>query len=121
MTVRTCPEQMMASGRKSTPELRDSVAGRFRALGQPAHLHVLHAPRGGGTTVAEFTEEAGLGQADVSRHMQMPHGPGLVTRRGDGLHIHYALADEDVFRPCDIVCGRLEAETSARRKVLTAR
>ena len=35
--------------------------------------------------------------------------------------MYYGLAGEDVFRLCDIMCGRLEAEAQSRRKVLAGR
>jgi len=107
--------------RTLTPALLGIVAGRFKALGEPARLQILDTLRAGEATVTEIVEATGLGQANASKHLQLLHGLGFVTRRRDGLHIHYRLADDDVFTLCDIMCGRLEAETSARRKVLDAR
>lgn len=106
---------------KLTPEMLDVVAGRFKALGEPVRLRILSALRDGEATVSGIIEETGLGQANVSKHLQLLHGLGFVTRRRDGLYIHYRLADRDVFRLCDLMCGRLEAETSARKKVFAAR
>ena len=34
-----------------------------------------------------------LGQANVSKHLQLLHAMGFVTRRRDGLFVHYSLAD----------------------------
>ena len=42
---------------------------------------------------------------------------GFVARRKEGLYVHFSLADEDVFRLCDIVCGRLAAEAVARGRM----
>ncbi|HEU5039287.1 MAG TPA: hypothetical protein VFT84_00600 [Gemmatimonadales bacterium] len=42
-----------------------------------------------------------------------------MSRRKDGLFTRYRLADRDVLRVCEIMCGRLEAETKARRRLLT--
>jgi hypothetical protein len=33
-----------------------------------------------------------------------------VARRKEGLHVFYRLRDEDVFRICDILCGRIESD-----------
>jgi DNA-binding transcriptional ArsR family regulator len=104
-----------------TPEKIDLVAERFRALGEPARLHVMNALRAGERTVGELAEETGLGTANLSKHLQLLHALGFVTRRKEGLFVHYALAGDDVFRLCDIMCGRLEEEAVARRKVLATR
>lgn len=101
-----------------TPELLALVAARFKALAEPARLEILNALRAGERTVGELVEETGLGQANVSKHLQLLFGLGFVNRRKDGLYVYYGLADKTVFQLCDIMCGRIEAETRARRKLL---
>jgi DNA-binding transcriptional ArsR family regulator len=107
--------------RKLTPELMGIMAERFKALGEVARLQILDALRGGEMAVSELVEATELGQANVSKHLGLLHQLGFVRRRKEGLFVYYSLADRDVFRLCDIMCGRLEAESSARRKVLTGR
>lgn len=111
----------MASKRPLTPELLTLVAGRFKALAEPARLLILNALRQGDASVTEIIEETGLGQANASKHLQMLHALGFVSRRRDGLRMVYGLADPDVFKLCDIVCGRIEHEHTARKKVLSGR
>jgi DNA-binding transcriptional ArsR family regulator len=106
--------------RKLTPELMGVMAERFKALGELARLQILDALRGGEMTVSELVEATELGQANVSKHLGLLHQLGFVRRRKEGLFVFYRLADRDVFRLCDIMCGRLEAESSARRKLLTS-
>jgi ArsR family transcriptional regulator len=104
-----------------TPELIDLVAARFRALGEPARLHNMNALRSGERTVGELVEQTGLGTANVSKHLQLLNSAGFVTRRKDGLYVYYALAGDDVFQLCDLMCGRLEAESVSRRRVFAKR
>ena len=102
-----------------TPEKIDLVAERFRVLAEPTRLHLMNALRRGERTVGELVAATGLGTANVSKHLQVLHAAGFVVRRKAGLHVHYALADDDVFRLCDIMCGRLAAQTERRRRALT--
>lgn len=106
---------------KLTPELLHIIAERFKAIGEPARLQILNTLREGERTVTELVDETGLGQGNVSKHLQMLHTLGFVTRRKEGLHVYYAVADRSVYKLCDIMCGRLEAETSARRRILAGR
>ena len=101
-----------------TPELMALVAERVKARAEPARLQILNELRGGELTVGELVEATGLGQANVSKHLQLLHTMHFVSRRKDGLFVYYALADKTVFQLCDLMCGRLEAEAKARRKVL---
>lgn len=106
--------------RPLAPELIPLIAERFKALAEPARLTVLDTLRGGEKTVTELVEETGLGQANVSKHLAVLHAARFVERRKEGLFVRYRLADRDVFRLCDIMCGRLEAETAARSRTLRA-
>ena len=103
-----------------TPEVLTLVADRFKALAEPARLDILNKLRDQELTVSDLVERTGLGQANVSKHLQLLHSLGFVGRRKDGLFVYYCLADKQVFQLCDIMCGRLEAELKTRRKVLAA-
>jgi len=103
-----------------TPDLMALIAERFRALAEPARLQILNALRGGERTVSQLVEETGLGQANVSKHLQVLHSMGFIARRKEGLFVYCSLIDKDVFRLCEIMCGRLEAEVKSRRRLLTA-
>lgn len=101
-----------------TPEVLVMIAERFKALAEPARLQILNCLRSGEMTVTELVEETGLGQANVSKHLQVLHTMGFVGRRKEGLFVFYNLADRNVFQLCDVMCGRLESEMKARSKLL---
>lgn len=100
------------------PDTLALVAQRFRALAEPARLQILQQLRAGERTVTELVEATGLGQANLSKHLQVLLAAGFVGRRKAGLHTWYRLADQDVFRVCDIMCGRLASETRHRHRLL---
>lgn len=99
---------------RMTPDLLAAIADRFKVLGEPARLHILQTLRGRERTVTDLVEDTGMGQANVSKHLQLLHGLGFVDRRKSGLHVYYGLADADVFQLCDLMCGRIVRETDAR-------
>lgn len=104
-----------------TPDTIELVAERFRALGEPARLHLMNALRGGERTVGELVDLTDLTIANVSKHLRILHAAGFVTRRKDGLYVYYGLAGNDVFRLCDIMCGRIETEAERRRVTFARR
>lgn len=110
-----------SAGKPLTPELTELVAERFKALGEPARLQILQTLRTGEQTVSELVETTGLGQANVSKHLQMLHGLGFVERRKEGLYVHYRLAGDDIFLMCDLMCGRIEDEASRTQELLKGR
>jgi len=103
-----------------SPALMNELAERFKALGEPARLQLLMALRGGEKSVSELVGTTGLGQANVSKHLQQLHACGYVRRRKAGTFAYYAIASDDVFLLCDVMCGRIEVEQRERRAALRA-
>jgi DNA-binding transcriptional ArsR family regulator len=104
-----------------SPDLMALVAERFKALGEPARLRILSELRTGEATVSDLIDATGMGQANVSKHLQLLHTLGFVERRKEGLHVFYSLADKTVFQLCDMMCGRLAQETRDRRRIVAGR
>ncbi|MGA7670618.1 MAG: metalloregulator ArsR/SmtB family transcription factor [Nitrolancea sp.] len=109
----------MVNLRDASPELLQLVASRFSALGDPARIRILYALREGERTVSELIEETGFRQAKVSKHLQLLHRDRFVERRKQGLNVYYRIADPEVFRLCDLICGRLQLD--AERMTHTVR
>jgi DNA-binding transcriptional ArsR family regulator len=102
-----------------TPALLERIAERFKALSEPGRLHVLSILRGGEHSVTELGEETGLGQANLSKHLQVLHRSGFVSRRREGMLVKYSLAGDDVLRLCDLMCGRIENEIRLETRLVT--
>ena len=94
------------------------IAERFRALGEPARLAILEALREGERTVSDLVEATGQAQANVSRHLAVLHSAGFVARRREGAYVIYAVSGDEVFRLCDLVCGRIERDAEALAKAV---
>lgn len=107
--------------RAPTPQLLELVAGRFRALADPARLAILHKLEQGEMTVTELVENTRLAQGNLSKHLQQLHARGFVARRRDGLFVYYMLADENVLRLCELMCDRLEEDATALQRVVKER
>lgn len=109
------------ANKQMTTELLALVAERFKALGEPARLRLLNELRAGEATVGELVTSTGLGQANISKHLQQLHALGFVSRRKDGLFVYYELADESVFELCDFMCGRISQQVRNRGRIVAGR
>jgi DNA-binding transcriptional ArsR family regulator len=99
------------------PEAIPLIAERFKVLSEPARLEILNALRGGERSVTELVRETGLGQANLSKHLQLLHAHAFVARRKAGVSVYYALA-ESVDDLCDIMTRQLSAQATSRRRAL---
>jgi len=99
--------------RDVSDQLLDRIALRFRALGNPVRLRILHALEKGDLSVGQVQQSAGCSQANASKHLRVLYNVGLVTSRREGTSVYYRLRDEGVLSLCEAVCDSLYASASA--------
>ena len=73
------------------------VAARFHTLGDPSRLKLLIAIKKGEKNVTELVAATGLGQPNVSKHLQLLIEAGIVTRRREVRNVFYRIADRRFF------------------------
>ena len=74
----------------------DRAARLFRALGDAPRLRLLHLLLPGEACVSELVEVSGEKFPTVSQRLRILRTEGLVSRRRDGSHVYYGLADAHV-------------------------
>jgi DNA-binding transcriptional ArsR family regulator len=92
--------------------LADLIAARFRVLSEPTRIRLLDELREGPATVAELTERVGASQQNVSKHLGVLLGAGIVSRAKVGNFSRYEIADPGVFELCEHVCGGLRRQVA---------
>ncbi len=86
----------------------EEVALRFRLLGEPMRLRVLQAVCRKPRTVSEIVEAVGATQANVSKHLLLLAGAGILARQKDGQHVRYGMKDPLALKLCALVHKHLE-------------
>jgi ArsR family transcriptional regulator len=94
------------------------IAHRFRAMGEPMRLRILMLLEQGERTVGDLVDQLDTSQANVSKHLQVLTGCGLLARRKEGLNAFYGIADPRIFDMCEMVCGSLKKHHDTRAKLL---
>jgi DNA-binding transcriptional ArsR family regulator len=87
-----------------TDKMTALIARRFRILGEPFRLRLLQALQEGELTVGDLVAALDGNQPNVSKHLQILHDAGIVSRRREGNSIYYGIADPMIFKLCDLVC-----------------
>jgi DNA-binding transcriptional ArsR family regulator len=102
------------------PDLAELIAGRLRAIAEPARIRLLDRLRDGETTVNELAEAVGASQQNVSKHLSVLAAAGIVARRKDGNRVYYRIADEGVLALCESVCGSIQRQLAALNDLVEA-
>jgi DNA-binding transcriptional ArsR family regulator len=85
----------------------ESVARRFRVLGEPQRLRILQILERTPKNVSDVAQGLGASQPNVSRHLRALFEAGLIKRRRSGTSTVYSVSDPLVFRLCSLVCDSL--------------
>jgi DNA-binding transcriptional ArsR family regulator len=100
--------------------LVELIAQRFRVIGEPMRIKLLDRLRDGSATVGELVEALDASQQNVSKHLGVLHGAGIVSRVKEGTSVRYAIADDTVFALCEQVCGGLRDQLAELDGILSA-
>ncbi len=90
-----------------TDDLLARIAERLKALADPTRLRILHELEGGEICVGDLAERVGGTSANVSKHLGVLRGAGIVRCRREGMNVCYSLSDDNVFDVCRLVCDSL--------------
>ncbi len=88
-------------------EALELIAGRFRSLGEPTRLKILRLLENGEMSVGQLVQRLSASQANVSKHLGVLVGTGLLSRRVQGTSAFYSISDPVVLKICDTVCNSL--------------
>jgi DNA-binding transcriptional ArsR family regulator len=97
-----------------TPELIESIAKRFRALGDPTRIRILHALMEGPSAVGVLAERLAIGQASMSKHLSLLRDDGLLVARRQGTQVVYAIEDPSLTKLCRLVCDGVRRTATNR-------
>jgi DNA-binding transcriptional ArsR family regulator len=98
--------------------LVDVVAQRFRVLGEPLRIRLLDRLRESPASVTELRDAVGASQQNVSKHLGILHGAGMVERRKEGNRAVYEISDPMVFDLCELVCGGVQRQVNELQRIL---
>ncbi|HWL72913.1 MAG TPA: metalloregulator ArsR/SmtB family transcription factor, partial [Burkholderiaceae bacterium] len=89
------------------PELErlfEVVSAYFGLLSEPTRLKILNAICEGELSVTEIVERVESTQTNVSRHLNLMYGKGVLKRRHEGASTFYSIADRNVITLCRTAC-----------------
>ena len=105
---------------KLSPEAIEMVAERFKVLSEPIRLRILNLLRAGEMSVGELTAMCSTTQPNVSKHLRTLTDAGMVRRDQRGNTVFYSIADESIFKLCDLVCDSLGTRLRTRAEIFAS-
>jgi DNA-binding transcriptional ArsR family regulator len=80
----------------------------LKTLASPRRLEILHMLALGPMEVGRLAEAIGASQPNVSQHLAVLRGTGIVEAEREGREVRYRLADPDVMIACNLMRAVLQ-------------
>ena len=90
-----------------TDEELEEIALHFRLLGEPMRLKILQAVCQQPRAVNDIVTAVGATQANVSKHLALLAGAGILSREKDGQCVYYGMKDQLTVKMCELVRAQL--------------
>ncbi len=91
-----------------------------QTLANPTRLEILSLLRDGEKRVNDLTELTGLNQANVSQHLAIMRGKGLLVTRREGTSVYYRIANPKIVRACDLIREVLVEQAAEQAELVGA-
>jgi DNA-binding transcriptional ArsR family regulator len=102
------------------PEVLELVAERFRVLSEAVRLRLINLLRDGEMSVTELARSCRASQPNVSKHLKILTESGVLRREQRGNNVYYSIADENIFKLCDLVCDSVGENLKARAELFAS-
>lgn len=83
------------------PTLQQFKARLFRALSHELRVRALEELRMGERSVSDLQEALGVSASNVSQHLAVLRGEGIVTARREGTTVLYSVPDQRLYSLLD--------------------
>ena len=86
----------------------DRIALQFRLLGEPMRLKILESVCDRPRAVNDIVAAVGATQANVSKHLALMAGAGMLTREKRGQSVYYGLKNPLLLQVCGLMHSQLK-------------
>lgn len=105
----------MNPDRRDIYRLRASI---LKAIAHPIRLAIMDALREGPECVHRIAETVGSERSNISRHLSVMVGAGILGRRKQGLSVYYSLRTPCIMNFFSCVDNVLKEDLRARESVV---
>jgi DNA-binding transcriptional ArsR family regulator len=91
-------------------ELYEKRAGICKAFANPIRLKILDLVAQRARPVSELHQRLGISEANLSQHLAVLRGAGVIATRRTGKQVHCYLAIPEVKQACALISNVLRAQ-----------
>jgi ArsR family transcriptional regulator len=106
--------------RRQAAELYDREAHLCKSLGHSTRIQIIDLLAKGELRAAALQTLLAISKANLSQHLAILRGAGLVTTRRDGRHVYYSLAAPQVKKTYGLVRELIRLQLNHGRRLIAS-
>ena len=99
-------------------ELYERRAAICKAFANPIRLKILDIVGKRAYPVSELRRKLGISEANLSQHLAVLRGAGIIATRRTGKRVFCYIAIPEVKQACSLVCDVLRAQVRSGRRLV---
>ncbi len=89
-----------------------------KTMANAKRMEIIYALKSGEKTVTEIVNTLGVHKANVSQHLSVMKGSGIITSRREGTNIYYRITNPKIVEACGLMREVMMEELEKQEKVI---
>lgn len=103
---------------EGTKEIFKLQADVCKTMANPVRMEIIYALKGGEKAAGELVDITGLAKSNVSQHLSILKGSGVVLSRRVGVNVYYKISNAKIIKACGLMRELLMEQVAEKQRIM---
>lgn len=99
-------------------EIFEKQAEICKTMANPKRMEIIYVLKSGEKTVTEIVDALEINKANVSQHLSVMKGGGIIESRREGTNIYYSITNTKIVEACGLMREVMMEELAKQEQVI---
>ena len=103
---------------KRAKEIFKLQADVCKTMANPVRMEIIYTLKEGEKTVSELVESIGLTKSNISQHLSLLKGSGVLLSRREGVNVYYRISNAKIIEACGLMRELLMEQAAEKHNTI---
>ena len=103
---------------EGTKDIFKLQADVCKTMASPVRMEIIYTLKEGEKTVSELVDIVGLAKSNISQHLSILKGSGVLLSRRDGVKVYYRISNTKIIEACGLMRELLMEQVAEKHKII---